>query len=314
MKRVVVIGCGIIGLTTAIRLREAGFDAHIIAKGKGPDTASAVAAAMWEPFMANPRDKILNWAAEAYRVFRDHAELPESGVDAVVSRNYLRVAVEKPFWHGITTGFKISAYDAPHDDGTIGEFEYQSYMADMSLYLPYLERVFVGLGGTITIRALESIDDAFDGVDAVVNCSGLGARELANDPTVEPARGVIVLAEPKITHESISDDDHPLGMTYIFQRRYCLVLGGLYEKGKTDMTVSQTEIDSIVARASAVRPAIAQTQVIGARVGLRPARPEIRLEADAHARGRLIHNYGHGGSGITVSWGCARDVVNLMRA
>ena len=46
-------------------------------------------------------------------------------------------------------------------------------------------------------------------------------------------------------------------------------------------------------------------------VGLRPGRMEVRLEREEKNGKYLIHNYGHGGSGVTLSWGCADEVVEL---
>ena len=47
-------------------------------------------------------------------------------------------------------------------------------------------------------------------------------------------------------------------------------------------------------------------------LGLRPARPQVRLEEEPIGTGRLIHNYGHGGAGIGMSWGCAREVEQMV--
>ncbi|HEY2792992.1 MAG TPA: FAD-dependent oxidoreductase, partial [Micromonosporaceae bacterium] len=65
----------------------------------------------------------------------------------------------------------------------------------------------------------------------------------------------------------------------------------------------------IVARCAAIDPRLASARVLEHRVGLRPSRPSVRLEAVAQNGRTVIHNYGHGGSGVTLSWGCADDVV-----
>jgi D-amino-acid oxidase len=64
----------------------------------------------------------------------------------------------------------------------------------------------------------------------------------------------------------------------------------------------------IVRRATALVPEVAQARILRHRVGLRPARPEVRLERD----GDVIHCYGHGGAGVTLSWGCADEVLGLL--
>jgi len=48
-------------------------------------------------------------------------------------------------------------------------------------------------------------------------------------------------------------------------------------------------------------------------VGLRPSRKEVRLEIESLSSGRwAIHNYGHGGAGVTLSWGCADEVTRIV--
>ena len=58
-----------------------------------------------------------------------------------------------------------------------------------------------------------------------------------------------------------------------------------------------------------------EARVITERVGLRPCRPEVRLEAETLPGGRVLwHNYGHGGAGVTLSWGCARELTAALTA
>jgi D-amino-acid oxidase len=58
-------------------------------------------------------------------------------------------------------------------------------------------------------------------------------------------------------------------------------------------------------------PALRGARVVGEAVGLRPARPAVRLETEARPRGTVVHCYGHGGAGVTLAWGCAEEVVGL---
>jgi D-amino-acid oxidase len=58
---------------------------------------------------------------------------------------------------------------------------------------------------------------------------------------------------------------------------------------------------------------VAKAKVIGHLVGLRPRRPAVRLELERRDGKAIIHNYGHGGAGISLSWGCAQEVVELVR-
>ena len=71
---------------------------------------------------------------------------------------------------------------------------------------------------------------------------------------------------------------------------------------------------------AAVDTRLATARIIEHRVGFRPARPQVRLEAedavaaDGSSARLLVHNYGHGGAGVTLSWGCARAVASLVAA
>ncbi len=70
---------------------------------------------------------------------------------------------------------------------------------------------------------------------------------------------------------------------------------------------------SILARARALAPELAGARVLGHKVGLRPTRPTVRLEAERAAAQTIVHCYGHGGSGVTLSWGCAGEVLAIVQ-
>jgi len=314
MKKVTVIGAGVIGLTTAIRLREAGFDARVFARETGQNTTSAVAAAVWEPFAANPPDKIEKWCGRTYEILSKQAEDPASGVDAVDCRQLQRSANPSlPFWHKVVAHASFQKFDDVSSGGITGEFRYRSYRADMSIYLDYLQKNYKALGGSITIADFTALDQAFSHTGIVVNCAGLGSGLLANDPEIYPARGVVLLSRPKVAPDFILDADNPEGLAYIVPRRDCQVLGGTYEPHKTDMIATEQEVAAIFRRCCKLFPSLAQTRIETVKVGLRPSRSGIRLALEKYQDGGLlIHNYGHGGSGVTVSWGCAEEVVTLL--
>jgi D-amino-acid oxidase len=89
-----------------------------------------------------------------------------------------------------------------------------------------------------------------------------------------------------------------------------VVVGGTDVEGDWSRTPSPEVADGILARGARLVPGVAGARVIRHKVGLRPARPEVRLERD----GRVVHCYGHGGSGVTLSWGCAEEVAELAAA
>jgi D-amino-acid oxidase len=183
-------------------------------------------------------------------------------------------------------------------------------LMDTTIYLDYLANRFLAAGGSITanvsLEKLEHVDDEFV---LVINCAGMGARELVHDVDLEPHRGQVAIV-PKIDLGcAIVCDDSPL--MYAIPRANDCVFGGTNELSD-DRDIDPAVTSRIVAECSRVLK-ISSPPVLAERVGLRPFRKSgVRLERDRLRDGRtIIHNYGHGGAGFTLSWGCAREVVNL---
>jgi D-amino-acid oxidase len=142
----------------------------------------------------------------------------------------------------------------------------------------------------------------------VVNCSGLGSRKLADDVTSTPVRGQVVVVEQIGLEEWwLAGETEGAVPTYVIPRTTDIVLGGTDEVGDWSRTPSPDAAADILRRAAALVPELTHATVLRHKVGLRPARPEVRLERV----GDVVHCYGHGGSGVTLSWGCADDVVRL---
>jgi len=169
-------------------------------------------------------------------------------------------------------------------------------------------------GGSIERREVSSVESVAREARAVVNCAGLGARELVGDETMSPIRGQIVrVRNPGLTR-FVLDDDNPAGVTYIIPRSEDCVLGGTAEDGAWDTTPNPAVAEAILSRCVALEPRLGGVEVLEHRVGLRPGRPEVRLEIEELSGGSTcVHNYGHGGSGVTLSWGCAEEAVGLVR-
>ena len=93
------------------------------------------------------------------------------------------------------------------------------------------------------------------------------------------------------------------------------ILGGVAEEGREDLAPDDATSEGILARCARLEPRVLELERLEVKVGLRPGRPEVRLEAEVPAPGKLlVHDYGHGGAGVTLSWGCAEEVVALVRA
>jgi D-amino-acid oxidase len=153
----------------------------------------------------------------------------------------------------------------------------------------------------------------------VVDCPGLGARELVGDLSVYPVRGQIVRVKNPGLVMSVRDEFHPAGRAYVHPRSRDCILGGTLDEHRWDTTPDPATAAAIITRCTEIVPALADAEVIGTIAGLRPGRPEVRLEESSleersprAGATRIIHNYGHGGAGITLSWGCAEDATRLL--
>jgi D-amino-acid oxidase len=182
-------------------------------------------------------------------------------------------------------------------------------------YLDWLARRFAELGGEVEARELSSLDEP--DADVVVNCAGVGAGLLDGDGDgeVRPVRGQVAYVRTREPLRFMVDEDGPNALAYVLPRPDVVVLGGTAEEGDSDLRPRPETTRSILARTLRLDPRLEHATYVGSAVGLRPARPEVRLEAATTARGKpVVHNYGHGGSGFTLSWGCAEEVARLALA
>jgi D-amino-acid oxidase len=302
MPEVLVAGAGVIGLTAAIRLREAGVAADVAAREAPLDTTSAVAAALWYPYRAFPRERVAAWSARGFEVLRALADEPGAGVRMRWGTERVAPDAEDPWWRAAVPGFAR----------TTAGWRFAAPVADMSVHLPWLVARLGALGGAVAIGELGGLDDALARAPVVVNCAGLGARDLAGDRTLVAVRGQIVVVEQAGLAEWLLDQSDPEHLLYVVPRERDIVLGGTAQDGDEDTRPDPATAAAIRARCEAAIPLLRGARVVREAVGLRPARPSVRLEAEARAGGTVVHCYGHGGAGVTLAWGCAEEVVGLV--
>jgi D-amino-acid oxidase len=203
---------------------------------------------------------------------------------------------------------------------------------DTSVYLDYLLAQFRARGGQIEQRAVASLDEALAESPVVINCTGLGAREVAGDTDIHASRGQVIRIKANGFERALLDNYGPNHVAYIVPRVADIVLGGTDVEGDERLEVDDTLNPGILERCAAMverydlefaaslralRARLlageASDAIVSVACGLRPVRSTVRLEREELGDGRVvIHNYGHGGAGVTLSWGCAAEVAALL--
>lgn len=306
-----IIGAGVSGLTCAVLFAERGYRTHILAEEIGPRITSAAAGAIWFPYDAEPFDAVIAWSLETFAVLQSLSRTPGSGVSMIELRHCARAGeIEIPPWAISLGAQRLGRASIPHCF-TSG-FALEVPLTDTTIYLDYLAARFRHAGGEIQSGLhFDHLEEASDEYSLLINCTGVGARTLLPDPAVEPHRGQVVIVARTPPVCAIVCDDPPL--MYAIPRGDDCVFGGTNELSSNREPDPSTTA-AIVAECSRVLE-IEPPKILGERVGLRPfRRTGVCLRTDHLRDGRrVIHNYGHGGSGFTLSWGCARAVLALAR-
>ncbi|MFK4264816.1 FAD-dependent oxidoreductase [Streptomyces milbemycinicus] len=310
----IVVGAGVIGLTSAIVLAESGRRVAVWSRDPIGDTTSAVAGGLWWPYRVEPEEKVGAWSLRTLGVLAELAARPgETGVRMVDGTLAGTGLGDLGPWATEVPGLRPARREELPEGWGHG-LRARVPVVDMPTYLGYLRRRLEAAGGTVEQRAVATLAEAAREAPLVVNCTGLGARDLVPDAEVRPVQGQLVLVEnPGVDEWFVSADPGSADTLYVLPQPYGVILGGTAREDVWDPAPDPATAEAIVARCARVHPPLADARVIGHRVGLRPARSRVRLEADTAAGGvRLLHNYGHGGAGVTVAWGCAEEAAELV--
>jgi D-amino-acid oxidase len=335
MRDVAVIGAGVVGLSTAIRLLESGYRVTVLAREVGIESQSRLATAVWHVYLVRETPDVFRWAAETLADLYKTADLePSCGLEVIEGVELFRNSDQgNPPWRNIPRSFEfltdsymrgINRQLALHSDCHLEHpvrwgYRVEVPAARMDVYLAWLlERVRI-CGGRIQRETIDNVESVGARFPIVVNCSGAGAKDLVHDRDFVPVKGQYFIFEEysdRLRHYW-GDDDHPAGMSYAIQRQGQLLVGGTAEFGVED-AVFDLKFDDVLGRLLPLESTLQNLRDAARKeiVCVRPWRKSgVRLERDTSSRTfDLIHNYGHGGSGFSLSWGCAADVVGLLRA
>jgi D-amino-acid oxidase len=266
MGRVTVVGAGVVGLSCALRLLEAGHRVDVLARDLPLETTSAIAAAIWYPYRAWPQERVLAWSGATYDEFaRIAAADPGSGVVLREGTEVVAAREDKPWWADAVPDLHETLEVPPGYDGG---WAFTAPVVEMPIYLAWLAGRVLEAGGSITRLNLHGLPRTGDGgPDAVVDCSGIGARFLAADLTVQPVQGQVVLVEQVGLDRWWLDSVATEGPTYVVPRSRDIVVGGTDVEGEWSRTPSPEVASAILRRALRLVPALAGADVLGHRSG-----------------------------------------------
>lgn len=326
---ILVVGAGVIGLTTAICLAEAGLTVTVAAAEAPRQTTSMAAGALWGPHLVGKDDRIGRWAD----ITRDRlAELAAPSIGANALGGIVRTArgiaataaateaagPEPPEYAAAGTVTRCEPAEVP--DGYAIAWRMSAPLIAMPGYLDYLASRLSRAGGAsvfaIKFGTLVDARDFAPRARVIVNCAGYGARDLVGDRELVAVRGqAVVVRNPGLRDFFVGTGAAGWPLTYLFPHDDVVLLGGTEEVGLDSRVPDPATAARIIEACATIRPQLRDAAVLDHRVGLRPVRPSVRLDAEQAADGvTVVHSYGHGGAGVTLSWGCAEDATRLVLA
>lgn len=336
MGSVGVVGAGIIGLSSAVCIleRDPTVKLTVIADKFTPNTTSDGAAGLILPIhMGNtPVHLQRKWFKATMEELERLSQRDDAGSYLTIYKtttfDVTDESCEDPFWADLVDGYRHLSQKELAQISKTAKFGYSftTWFFNGRNYLPWLIERLKSLGGTISKKTINSLDELAGSYDVVVNCSGMGARKLVNDSLVHPIRGqVLRVYAPWIKQAYClnTKEWHSIGRScYILpQANGEVVLGGTAYHNNFDTRVNADDTRHILESTSQLVPSLKQARMINAWVGLRPGRTSARLEKEEkrfrdnsgkEACLKIVHNYGHGGSGLTMHWGCALDTADLV--
>jgi len=310
-RRVAVIGAGVIGLSIAEELARHGDQVEVIADVHTAHTVSSVSAALWFPYRSErspTSDEVLH---RSLLRFTHLADQPDTGVYMRVGTVIEREENPDRSWVRVVPDVEEASAEQLPTGATSG-LRARLPLIVIPEYLPWLRGQAAAHGVRFRSRTVTSLSEFVGQADLVVIAAGIrGGELLGGDPHLFPVRGQIVrLANPGLT-EWVTDDQNPAGLTYVFPRNEDVIVGGVAAEGSWDCRTHAHTERAILDRARLLVPALRDQAVLGRAAGLRPARASIRVERLDNLPVPTIAAYGHGGAGVTLSWGTAERVRDL---
>jgi D-amino-acid oxidase len=307
---VAIVGAGISGMSVAYLLINKGFTVIVYAKAFPPDTTSNKAAAFWFPYHIRNDKRGIEWCNTSYRYYQAFAQRPETGISMQQLNKVLRkdVEEEEPVWTDfMPEGSYCLLPESKLPEGFARIYNVKVPLIETQIFLPWLQQQLQKDGVIFKLQEITSLEELAVRYDTIINCAALGARKLCSDESVIPVRGQVALLSPGGSSSIYLDNEKLL---YVVPRKDATIVGGTYENNVYEEAVESSTINQILENAYEALPLLKEKKLIGSWAGLRPYRKEVRVEKEPYRN--IIHNYGHGGSGFTLAFGCAEAVFAML--
>ena len=249
-----VLGCGAVGIATARLLQDRGFRATIYARDLPPNTTSNIAGAQWSPVTVYDNDRrtpefdaqFVAASRFAHRYFQNLVD-PPNGV--TWRENYILSPAGPlpPTRQRSLIGDLLKTVPIPageHPFGALNVSHFLTMHIEPAVYLPAMIREFRLAGGHIVVREFADRTQLASLAERlVINCTGLGARDLFGDSELVPIKGqlVVLAPQPEVDYISIGPGD-----LYMMPRRDGIVLGGTHERGVWSLEPNPVETERIL--------------------------------------------------------------------
>ncbi|KMQ61620.1 amino acid oxidase [Chryseobacterium angstadtii] len=309
MKHVTVAGCGIAGLTSAIALQENGWEVCILARERFENTLSEKVGAIWFPFAIEPAEEAARWGSKSYQRYLKE-QLPDNGVSFIPFTIVYNASSDTSWVQKLP---EEAVRESSLEELPFGaETAYVAVvpLAEPPIYLPHLFKRFMANGGRFEQKEITSLKQLSDLDTFVVNCTGLGAKEICMDDELLPMRGQI-LRTARLDIQSCVNSTQDGALSYIIKRKNDCIIGGTDYLNDWNMNIESNDTALILSRFHESGLSSKAPEILEEIVGLRPKRSEVRFAFDTQYP-NVFHNYGHGGSGFTVGWGCALELAEIM--
>ncbi|XP_072711770.1 D-aspartate oxidase-like isoform X12 [Ciconia boyciana] len=321
--KVAVVGAGVIGLSTALCIAETcpSCSVTVLSEQFSPNTTSDVAAGMLIPhtYPGTPIHVQKQWFKETFAylfAISNSAEASEAGIHLVSGWQVFKNTPkeELPFWSDVVLGFR------PMSKAELQKFPqhrfgqaFTTLKCDCPPYLLWLEKRLKATGVQMYTRKVADLWELHSEYNGVVNCAGIGARQLVGDEKLFPIRGQVLKVHAPWVKNFIRDGD---GLTYIYPGIHRVTLGGTREKESWSLSPDPGTTKDIFDRCCTLEPSLREAQDIEVKVGLRPSRQHVRLQREVLSQGGVqlpvVHNYGHGAGGFSVHRGTAKEAARLV--